>query len=82
MTKCIVKWYNDGKGYGFVSVIGDTSNRDVFCHYTSIHSEGYKTLTEGETVDCEILEGPKGPQTSKVIRNLCAVPVEALDTDQ
>lgn len=58
-----VKWFNDKKGYGFI-VHDDGS--DVFVHYSAIESEGFKTLTEGQTVRYEVTTGPKGLQASKV----------------
>jgi CspA family cold shock protein len=60
----IVKWYNDGKGYGFLEVDG----RACFVHYTAIQGDGFKTLVEGETVKCTIVNGPKGLQAVTVTR--------------
>ena len=62
-----VKWFNDAKGYGFVAV--DNGPDSVFAHYSAIEGEGFKTLVEGETVQVEILDGPKGPQCVKIVRN-------------
>ena len=59
-----VKWFNAGKGYGFVNTPGDS--RDIFVHYSSIQMEGYKALKEGEDVSFELVEGPKGPQAHNV----------------
>jgi CspA family cold shock protein len=61
----IVKWFNNTKGYGF---IGRDDGPDVFVHYTAIVGEGYKTLNEGDTVEFEIVQGPKGAQASLVIK--------------
>jgi cold shock protein len=60
-----VKWFNNSKGYGF---IGRDNGPDVFVHYTAIAGEGYKTLDEGDRVEFEIVQGPKGPQAANVIR--------------
>lgn len=61
-----VKWFNDAKGYGFISIEGET--RDVFVHYSSILSEGYRSLAEGEAVDFDLIEGTKGLKADKVHR--------------
>ncbi len=58
-----VKWFNNSKGYGF---IGRDDGPDVFVHYSAITGEGYRTLQEGDAVDFEIVQGPKGPQASEV----------------
>ena len=60
-----VKWFNNSKGFGF---IGRDDGPDVFVHYTAIVSDGYKMLNEGDIVEFEIVQGPKGPQASNVIR--------------
>jgi CspA family cold shock protein len=65
VLKGVVKWFNDAKGFGFIE---HTSGRDVFVHYSVISSEGFKTLKDGETVEYELKEGPKGLQASKVLR--------------
>ncbi|MGZ3688795.1 MAG: cold-shock protein [Bdellovibrionota bacterium] len=64
MATGIVKWFNDSKGYGFLQAEG--SDRDVFVHYTAITGEGFKTLAEGQRVQFELVEGPKGPQAMNV----------------
>jgi len=61
-----VKWFNENKGYGFILQDG---GRDVFVHYSEIREEGYRTLNEGEEVEFEVLESPKGPQAREVVRN-------------
>lgn len=58
-----IKWFNNSKGYGF---IGRSDGLDVFIHYSAIVGEGYRTLSEGDPVEFEIEEGPKGPQAAKV----------------
>jgi len=58
-----VKWFNNTKGYGF---IGREDGADVFVHYSAIVGDGYRTLQEGEPVEFEIVQGPKGPQAAKV----------------
>lgn len=60
----LVKWFNDAKGYGFIQQEG--SDKDVFVHYTAIQGEGFKTLAEGQKVEFELIEGPKGPQAANV----------------
>jgi CspA family cold shock protein len=58
MPTGIVKWFNNAKGYGFV--VPDNSEQDIFVHFSSIAMEGYKTLQEGQRVQFEVTEGPKG----------------------
>jgi len=58
-----VKWFNSSKGYGFIA---REEGEDVFVHYNAIEGEGYKTLDEGDRVQFEIEQGPKGLQASKV----------------
>jgi len=64
MATGLVKWFNDAKGYGFIQQEG--SDKDVFVHYTAIQGDGFKTLTEGQKVDFDLIDGPKGPQASNV----------------
>ncbi len=63
MAKGNVKWFNDAKGYGFIS---RPDGPDVFVHHTAIMSEGFRTLSEGQEVEFEIVEGPKGLQAENV----------------
>ena len=63
MAKGVVKWFNEKKGYGFLS---QEDGDDVFVHHTSIQGEGFKTLNEGQEVEFEIQDGPKGPQALNV----------------
>lgn len=58
-----VKWFNESKGFGFIEQDG---GKDVFVHYSAIEGAGFRTLTEGEEVEFEVVEGPKGLQASKV----------------
>lgn len=62
-----VKWFNENKGYGFI--LQEEGGRDIFVHYSEIKTEGFRTLTEGETVEFDLLESDKGPQAKEVIRS-------------
>lgn len=59
-----VRWFNNAKGYGF---LGRDGGPDVFVHFTSVQSEGYKSLKEGQTVEFDVVQGEKGPQADKVV---------------
>jgi CspA family cold shock protein len=63
MAKGTVKWFNDAKGFGFIAQEG---GKDVFVHHTAIVMEGFRSLSEGDNVEFEIVEGPKGLQASNV----------------
>ena len=62
-----VKWFNEKKGYGFITT---EEGKDVFVHFSAIQGEGFKSLISGDGVECEVPQGPKGPQAAnvKVIR--------------
>ena len=64
--KGTVKWFNNAKGYEFVG--RDDGGADVFIHYSAITAEGYKSLAEGDRVEFEIVQGPKGPQAANVTK--------------
>ena len=63
MAQGTVKWFNDAKGFGFIAQEG---GKDVFVHHTAIQMDGFRSLREGDHVDFEIVEGPKGLQASNV----------------
>jgi CspA family cold shock protein len=63
--KGTVKWFNGAKGYGFIQL---TTGEDVFVHFSAIQENGYRTLNEGETVEFELLKGPKGFSAANVLR--------------
>ena len=65
MKTGVVKWFNNEKGFGFISVEGGD---DVFAHFTAIQGEGYKSLEEGQNVEFDVVEGAKGPQAANVVR--------------
>jgi cold shock protein len=65
MARGKVKWFSNQKGYGFIT---PENGKDVFVHHTAIQGEGYKTLAEGQEVEFEIENGPKGEQAVKVVK--------------
>lgn len=65
MEKGSVKWFNDSKGYGFIARDG---GQDVFVHHTAIMADGFRSLNEGDRVEFEVTEGPKGLQAKNVRR--------------
>jgi CspA family cold shock protein len=60
----IVKWFNDGKGFGFITP--DSGGKDLFAHYSEIQGSGFKSLAENQRVEFEVKEGPKGLQASNI----------------
>jgi len=65
MAKGKVKWFSNQKGYGFIT---PESGKDLFVHHTAIQGEGYKTLEEGQEVEFEVKQGPKGEQAVNVVK--------------
>jgi cold shock protein len=61
-----VKWFNDAKGFGFITPEG--GSRDCFVHHSAIQMQGFKSLTEGERVEFDLVDGPKGPAAENVVR--------------
>jgi CspA family cold shock protein len=63
MAEGTVKWFNDAKGFGFIE---QDNGPDVFVHFSAIQGDGFKSLTDGERVSFEVVDGPKGPQAANV----------------
>ncbi|MEW9123923.1 MAG: cold-shock protein [Thermotaleaceae bacterium] len=66
MEKGTVKWFNNEKGYGFIS---RENGEDVFVHFSAINTDGYKSLEEGQAVEFEVVQGEKGPQATNVTKS-------------
>ncbi len=65
MAQGTVKWFNESKGYGFITA---DEGKDVFVHYSAIQGEGFKTLNEGQKVSFDVISGEKGPQAANVVK--------------
>lgn len=64
MNNGVVKWFNAEKGFGFIT---QDNGEDIFVHFSNIQKDGFKTLEEGEKVQFDVAEGPKGPQAENVV---------------
>jgi CspA family cold shock protein len=65
MVKGTVKWFNESKGYGFIT---KEDGGDVFVHYSEIIGDGFRSLSQGQEVNFEVVDGPKGPKAAKVTK--------------
>ena len=65
MSKGTVRWFNNQKGYGFIK---DENENDIFVHFSGLNMEGFKTLSEGEVVEFDVIESEKGPQAVNVTK--------------
>jgi CspA family cold shock protein len=65
MAQGTVKWFNESKGFGFIT---QEDGPDVFAHYSAIEAQGFKTLTEGDVVNFDVVEGNKGPKASNIVK--------------
>ncbi|MDR2018843.1 MAG: cold-shock protein [Syntrophobacterales bacterium] len=65
MAKGTVKWFNESKGFGFIT---NEEGGDVFVHYSAIQGNGFKSLSEGQSVSFDVVDGPKGPHAANVVK--------------
>ncbi len=65
-VKGTVKWFNDEKGFGFIT--RDDGEKDIFCHHSAVQGEGFKTLSEGDKVECDVVQGQKGPAAENLVK--------------
>ena len=65
MSEGTVKWYNDSKGFGFIAQDG---GKDIFVHHSAIKAEGFKSLSEGDRVSFDVVDGAKGPAAANVVK--------------
>ena len=72
MATGTVKWFNNAKGYAFISP--DEGETDVFAHFSAIDMDGYKTLKQGQKVEFELVDGPRGLQATKILLEAAAEP--------
>lgn len=73
MAQGKVKWFNEKKGYGFIQM--DGGGEDAFAHYTNIQGEGFKTLVEGQVVECDVIQDAKGAKAMNIVPAPQAAPV-------
>ncbi len=73
MMKGTVKWFSDQKGYGFITP--EDGSKDVFVHHSAIQGDGFRSLRDGQSVEFEVTQGPKGPQATNVTKTEAGAPL-------